>query len=233
MVSSVKTNYLNMKKTTFFVDLQGYLGDYVKKIYTQAVTNDNEIVSLQKKLNVTISTMSKMPATAENCKTLWNRLTDLVRNAGVVHTEYEAYQEIINAVDDIGYSIAYVCPRVGVKKPIESIVRREKHISMVENGTIDFRGNKLVYTGNELLKQFMRMYLWRISNNREEYEEENLYLPLEEFYKVAVEYQKGVLNHFKEDISEKYNSKVIDEEEIAKESSVKEFANFKLKNNNL
>lgn len=214
-----------MKKTTFFVDLQGYLGDYVKKIYTQAVTNDNDIVSLQKKLNVTISTMSKMPATAENCKTLWNRLTDLVRNAGVVHTEYDKYKEIVEAVDDIGYSIAYVCPRVGVKKPIESIGRREKHINMVENGTMDFRGNKLVYTGNELLKQFMQMYLWRISNDRDEYEEDNLYQPLEYFYKVAVEYQKGVLNHFKEDIPEKYNSKVIDEEET------EETENFKLVSN--
>ena len=214
-----------MKKTTFFVDLQGYLGDYVKKIYTQAVTNDDEIVSLQKKLNVTISTMSKMPATADNCKTLWNRLTDLVHNAGVVHTEYEAYKEIINAVDKIGYSIAYVCPRVGVKKHNESIGRREKHISMVENGTIDFRGNKLVYTGNELLKKFMEMYLWRISNDKTEYEEENLYRPLEEFYKAAVEYQKGVLNHFKENIPERYNSKVIDEEET------EETGNFKLVSN--
>lgn len=202
-----------MKKTVFFVDLQGYLGDYVKKIYTQAVTNDDEIVSLQKKLNVTISTMSKMPATADNCKALWNRLTDLVHNAGIVHTEYEAYQEIIKAVDDIGYSIAYVCPRVGVKKTYGSMGRREKHINIVKNGTTDLRGNKLVYTGYELLKRFMEMYLWRISNDKDEYEEENLYLPLEEFYKVAVEYQKGILNHFKEDIPEKYNSKVIDEEE--------------------
>ena len=201
------------KKTTFFVDLQGYLGDYVKKIYTQAVTNDDEIVSLQKKLNVTISTMSKMPATAENCKALWNRLTDLVHNAGIVHTEYDAYKEIINAVDKIGYSIAYVCPRVGVKKPIESIGRREKYIGIVNNSTVDFRGNKLVYTGNELLKKFMEIYLWHISNDKEEYDEDNLYQPLEYFYKVAVEHQKNVLNHFKENIPERYNSKVIDEEE--------------------
>ena len=202
-----------MKKTTFFVDLQGYLGDYVKKIYTQAVTNDDEIVSLQKKLNVTISTMSKMPATAENCKALWNRLTDLVHNAGIVHTEYDKYQEIIKAVDDIGYSIAYVCPRVGVKKPIGSVGRREKYIGIVNNSTVDFRGNKLVYTGYELLKRFMEMYLWRISNDKTEYEEDKLYLPLDEFYKAAVNYQKGILNHFKENIPEKYNSKVIDEEE--------------------
>lgn len=202
-----------MKKTVFFVDLQGYLGDYVKKIYTQAVTNDDEIVSLQKKLNVTISTMSKMPATADNCKALWNRLTDLVHNAGVVHTEYDAYKEIINAVDKIGYSIAYVCPRVGMIKHIGSVGRREKHINIVNNGTTDLRGNKLVYTGYELLKRFMEIYLWRISNNKEEYEEENLYRPLEEFYKGAVVYQEGVLDDFRKDIPERYNSKVIDEEE--------------------
>ena len=202
-----------MKKTVFFVDLQGYLGDYVKKIYTQAVTNDDEIVSLQKKLNVTISTMSKMPATADNCKALWNRLTDLVHNAGIVHTEYDAYKEIINAVDKIGYSIAYVCPRVGMIKHKESVGRREKYIGLVKNVTVDFRGNKLVYTGYELLKRFMEMYLWRISNDKEEYEEDKLYLPLDEFYKAAVNYQEYILDDFKKDIPERYNSKVIDEEE--------------------
>lgn len=214
-----------MKKTVFFVDLQGYLGDYVKIIRRESKTADVNIQDLQTKLNATIKVASRLQATAENCKNLWERLVNIVYSTNVQNKEDKAYKEIINGLDAIGYSIAYVCPRVGVKKPIESIGRREKHISMVENGTIDFRGNKLVYTGNELLKQFMQMYLWRISNDRDEYEEDNLYLPLEKFYETAVEYQKCVLNHFKEDIPEKYNSKVIDEEET------EETENFKLVSN--
>lgn len=221
MVSSVKP-IIKMKKTTFFVDLQGYLGDYVKIIRRESKTCDKQIQDLQTILNATIKLFSRLPATAENCKNLWERLINIVYSTNVNNKEDKAYKEIINGLDAIGYSIAYVCPRVGVKKPIESIGRREKHISMVENGTMDFRGNKLVYTGNELLKKFMEMYLWRISNDKEEYEEDNLYQPLEYFYKVAVEYQKCLLNHFKEDIPEKYNSKVIDEEETE---------NFKLVSN--
>ena len=38
-----------MKKNTVFVNLNGNLGDYTERIFTQEVTNDNEIVSLQKK----------------------------------------------------------------------------------------------------------------------------------------------------------------------------------------
>lgn len=202
-----------MKKTVFFVDLQGYLGDYVKIIRRESKTADVNIQDLQTKLNATIKVASRLQATAENCKNLWERLVNIVYSTNVQNKEDKAYKEIINGLDKIGYSIAYVCPRVGMIKHIGSVGRREKHINIVNNGTTDLRGNKLVYTGYELLKRFMEIYLWRISNNKEEYEEENLYRPLDEFYKAAVVYQKGVLNHFKENIPERYNSKVIDEEE--------------------
>lgn len=202
-----------MKKTVFFVDLQGYLGDYVKIIRRESKTGDVNIQDLQTKLNATIKVASRLQATAENCKNLWERLVNIVYSTNVQNKEDKAYKEIINGLDKIGYSIAYVCPRVGVKKPIESVGRREKYIGIVNNCTVDFRGNKLVYTGYELLKKFMEKYLWYISNDKEEYEEDNLYQPLEYFYKVAVEHQKNMLNHFKENIPERYNSKVIDEEE--------------------
>ena len=202
-----------MKKTVFFVDLQGYLGDYVKIIRRESKTADVNIQDLQTKLNATIKVASRLQATAENCKNLWERLVNIVYSTNVQNKEDKAYKEIINGLDKIGYSIAYVCPRVGMIKPFGSVGRREKYIGLVKNITVDFRGNKLVYTGNELLKKFMEIYLWHISNDKEEYEEENLYRPLEEFYKGAVVYQKGILNHFKENIPERYNSKVIDEEE--------------------
>ena len=202
-----------MKKTTFFVDLQGYIGDYVKIIRRESKTGDIQIQDLQTKLNATIKVASRLQATAENCKNLWERLVNIVYSTNVQNKEDKAYKEIINGLDKIGYSIAYVCPRVGMIKHTESMGRREKHINIVNNGTTDLRGNKLVYTGYELLKRFMEMYLWRISNDKEEYEEDNLYQPLEYFYKVAVKYQEYVLDDFKENIPERYNSKVIDEEE--------------------
>ena len=202
-----------MKKTTFFVDLQGYLGDYVKIIRRESKTGDIQIQDLQTKLNATIKVASRMPATAENCKNLWERLVNIVYSTNVKNKEDKAYKEIINGLDAIGYSIAYVCPRVGVIKPYGSIAIREKEVKIVENGTIDFRGNKFVYTGEKLLNKFMQIYLWRISNDKEEYDEENLYLPIEDFYKVALEFQKNVDEKFKKDMYEKYNCKVIDEEE--------------------
>ena len=84
-----------MNKNTVFVNLAGNLADYTEKIYTQETTGDDSIVLLQKKLNATISMMGKLTATAENCKALWTKLVDLIHNAGIVHTEYEAYKEII------------------------------------------------------------------------------------------------------------------------------------------
>lgn len=118
-----------MKKKTVFVNLNGSIGDYVSKIYTETTTGDNAIIALKQKLNVTISTMSNLPATEENCKQAWERLTGIVHNAGVKHTEYDAYKEIVNAVDEIGESIAYFNDRFGMV---------ECYLSNVEDTLVDF-----------------------------------------------------------------------------------------------
>ena len=204
-----------MKKNTVFVNLNGTLGDYAERIFTQAVTTDNSIIVLQKKLNVTISTMSKMPATAENCKALWNRLTDLVHNAGIVYTEYEAYKEIINAVDDIGYSIAYVCPRLGIQKPhniAERVVDDGYKLTINDGGTTDFTHFNLKYQNDELVELYKWNYLWSVSKGDREYDEDILYASKEKILENAEYYQQIVDEYLIKGFEKKYNTKIVFED---------------------
>lgn len=204
-----------MKKNTVFVNLNGNLGDYAERIFTQAVTTDNEIIVLKKKLNATISTMSKLPANVENCKALWNRLTDLVHNAGVVHTEYDAYKEIVKAVDDIGYSIAYVSPRNGIKKPnniAERVVEDGYSLKINDGGTTDFTHFNLKYDGDELVELYKWHYLWIVSKGDREYDEDILYASKEKILEIAEAYQNFVDEHLIKGFEEKHNTKIIFED---------------------
>lgn len=204
-----------MKKQTVFVTLTGNLGDYVEKIYTQSSSSDNAIVLLQRKLNATISMMSKLPSTAENCKALWNKLTELVHNAGVVHTEYEAYKEIIKAVDDIGYSIAYVCPRLGIQKPhnlAERVVDDGYKLTINDGGTTDFTHFNLKYQNDELVELYKWNYLWSVSKGDIEYDEDILYASKEIILENAEYYQQIVDEYLIKGFEKKYNTKVIFED---------------------
>lgn len=200
-----------MKKNTVFVNLNGTIGNYVEKIFHQTTTSDNEIIALKKKLNATILTMQKLPATAENCKNLWTRLVDLVHNAGVVHTEYEAYKEIINAVDEIGNSIAYLVPRFGIQKPnsiSERVIEDGYEFKINDGGTTDFTHFNLKYDGDELVELYKWHYLWLVSKG-EEYDEEILYASNEKILEVAEAYQKFVDEHLIKGFEKKYNTKVM------------------------
>ena len=204
-----------MKKNTVFVNLNGTLGDYAERIFTKAVTTDNEIIVLKKKLNSTISTMSKMPANAENCKALWYRLTDLVHNAGVVHTEYDAYKEIINAIDAIGYNIAYVSPRNGIKKPhniAERVVDDGYKLTINNGGTTDFTHFNLKYQDDELVELYKWNYLWSVSKGDREYDEDILYASKEKILENAEYYQQIVDEYLIKGFEKKYNTKVIFED---------------------
>lgn len=204
-----------MKKNTVFVNLNGNLGDYAERIFTQAVTTDNEIIVLKKKLNATISTMSKLPANAENCKALWNRLTDLVHNADVVHTEYDAYKEIINAVDDIGYNIAYVSPRLGIQKPnniAERVVEDGYSLKINDGGTTDFTHFNLKYQDDELVELYKWHYLWLVSKGDFEYYEEILYSSKEKIIEIAEAYQQFIDEHLIKGFEKKHNTKIIFED---------------------
>ena len=203
-----------MKKTTFFVNLNGNLGDYAEKIFHQTTTSNNEIIVLKKKLNATISMMGKLPATAENCKALWTKLVDLVHNAGVVHTEYEAYKEIINAVDEIGNNIAYLVPRIGIQKPnsiAERVVEDGYEFKINEGGVTDFTHFNLKYDGDELVEMYKWTYLWLVFKG-EEYDEEILYASKEKILEIAEAYQKLVDEHLIKGFEKKYNTKVIFED---------------------
>ena len=203
-----------MKKNTVFVNLNGNLGDYAEKIYTQSASSDNEIIVLQKKLNATISMMGKLPATAENCKALWTKLVDLVKNAGVVHTEYDKYKEIINAVDEIGENIAYLVPRIGIQKPnsiAERVVEDGYEFKINEGGVTDFTHFNLKYEGDELVEMYKWTYLWLVFKG-EEYDEEILYASKEKILEIAEAYQKLVDEHLIKGFEKKYNTKVIFED---------------------
>lgn len=204
-----------MKKNTVFVNLNGNLGDYAEKIFHQTTTSDNEIIVLKKKLNATISMMGKLPATAENCKALWTKLVDLVHNAGVVHTEYEAYKEIIKAVDDIGYSIAYVCPRLGIQKPhnlAERVVDDGYKLTINDGGTTDFTHFNLKYQNDELVELYKWNYLWSVSKGDREYDEDILYASKEIILENAEYYQQIVDEYLIKGFEKKYNTKVIFED---------------------
>ena len=199
-----------MKKQTVFVSLIGTIGDYVEKIYTQETTGDNSIVLLQKKLNVTISMMSELPATAENCKALWTKLVELIYNSGVVHKEYEAYQEIIKAVDEIGENIAYLVPRFGIQKPnniAERVVDDGYEFKINEGGVTDFTHLNLKYDGDELVELYKWHYLWMVSKGDIEYDEEILYASNDKILEVAETYQKFVDEQIIKGFEKKYNTK--------------------------
>lgn len=204
-----------MKKNTVFVNLNGNLGDYAERIFTQSASSDNEIIVLQKKLNATISMMGKLPATAENCKALWTKLVDLVHNAGVVHTEYEAYKEIINAVDKIGENIAYIVPRIGIQKPnsiAERVVDDGYKLTINDGGTTDFTHFNLKYDGDELVELYKWNYLWSVSKGDSKYDEDILYASKEKILENAEYYQKVVDEHLIKGFEKKYNTKVIFED---------------------
>ena len=199
-----------MKKQTVFVSLIGTIGDYVQKIYTQETTGDDSIVLLQKKLNATISMMSKLPATAENCKALWTKLVDLVHNAGILHKEYEAYQEIINAVDEIGENIAYLVPRFGIQKPnniAERVVDDGYEFKINDGGVTNFSHFNLKYEGDELVELYKWHYLWMVSKGDIEYDEEILYASNDKILEVAETYQQFVDEQLIKCFEKKYNTK--------------------------
>ena len=204
-----------MKKNVVFVNLNGTLGDYAEKIFHQTTTSDNEIIVLKKKLNATISMMGKLPATAENCKALWTKLVDLVHNAGVVHTEYEAYKEIIKAVDEIGENIAYLVPRFGIQKPnsiAERVVDDGYEFKINEGGVTDFTHFNLKYDGDELVELYKWHYLWMVFKNSIEYDEDILYASKEKILEIAEAYQQFVDEDLIKGFEKKYNTKVIFED---------------------
>ena len=199
-----------MKKQTVFVSLIGTIGDYVQKIYTQETTGDDSIVLLQKKLNATISMIGKLPATAENCKALWTKLVDLVHNAGILHKEYEAYQEIINAVDEIGENIAYLVPRFGIQKPnsiAERVVEDGYEFKINDGGVTDLSHFNLKYEGDELVELYKWHYLWMVSKGDIEYDEEILYASNDKILEVAETYQQFVDEQLIKCFEKKYNTK--------------------------
>ena len=199
-----------MKKQTVFVTLTGNLGDYAEKIYTQSASSDNSIVLLQKKLNATISMMSKLPATSENCKALWTKLVDLVHNSGVVHIEYDKYKEIIKAVDEIGENIAYLVPRFGIQKPnsiAERVVDDGYQFKINEGGVTDFTHFNLKYDGDELVELYKWHYLWMVSKGDIEYDEEILYASNDKILEVAETYQQFVDEQLIKCFEKKYNTK--------------------------
>lgn len=102
-----------MKKQTVFIDLKGVLGKYVKKVFTEHKTIDVNVQTFRTSVNVLINKYQPQDATAENCEKLWLNLVKICQNVGSegINKEDVVYKEIISAIDNIGYSIAYLCKR--------------------------------------------------------------------------------------------------------------------------
>ena len=159
--------------------------------------------------------MGKLPATAENCKALWTKLVDFVYNSSVVHTEYDIYKEIINAVDEIGNSIAYLVPRDGIQKPnsiAERVVDDGYEFKINEGGVTDFTHFNLKYDGDELVELYKWHYLWFVFKNSIEYDEDILYASKEKILEIAEAYQQSVDEDLIKGFEKKYNTKVIFED---------------------
>lgn len=102
-----------MKKQTVFITLSGNIGDYVVRITRESKTKDLEVQALQTRLNTLIKQQSILPATAENLSNLWKNMTELVKDVELVldNKKDQAFLDIVKKVNNIGYSIAYICKR--------------------------------------------------------------------------------------------------------------------------
>lgn len=101
-----------MKKfNTVFVDLNGYIENYVTKIYTKSQSGDKSIQGLQTRLNVLIKQSGVLPANAANLKQFWSNLTTIIKDAGIQNTNDVVYKEITQSVVEIGKTIAFICKR--------------------------------------------------------------------------------------------------------------------------
>lgn len=104
-----------MKKQLTFTNLEGTMYTYVKSIYRQNKTRDNEIITLNQAINEIIMSYASLPASKENCMELWKALTTTFKNAEITDKKSLACKELISEIDKIGYSIAYITPRKGLK----------------------------------------------------------------------------------------------------------------------
>lgn len=105
----------NKKLNTVFIDLKGKLVNYLGKVYTQHSTSDMEIKALQTKLRIILNDVKEngLPATAENCEETWKLIVAAVHESNIENREDICYKEIIDIVNNIGMTIAYICKRRG------------------------------------------------------------------------------------------------------------------------
>ena len=105
----------NRKLNTVFIDLKGKLANYLGKVYTNHTTNDVAVQTLKTKLNIIINDIKEkgLPATAENCEEAWKSIVAAVYDSQIENREDTCYKEIIDIVNNIGMTIAYLCKRRG------------------------------------------------------------------------------------------------------------------------
>lgn len=147
-----------MKKQTIYVDLNGKIGDYVKRIRTNSITTDYQLKELQKSLNEIINSSKSMDATASNCEMVWSQLTATFKSITVKHKEYEVYKELLKAVDTIGGKIAYLCKKSGIKKEVCNSVDCSGKWRTDEGLLYEFKRYLLKSINNGTLKEEVTLY---------------------------------------------------------------------------
>jgi len=101
-------------KQTVFITLKGNIDRYVQMIFTKTNTKNKDVQILKTKLNIQIKDFLELPATADNCKELWQNLMEIFKETEITDKKDECYKEIVKAVDDIGKKIAYISKRTGI-----------------------------------------------------------------------------------------------------------------------
>lgn len=95
-----------------FITQAGKIKDYVSPIFTDSKTTDKKVISLQTKMNVEIQRWLNEPATDINQASLWNGLTYIFKENQPTDKQDAKYLEIIESMQEIGKSIAYISRRV-------------------------------------------------------------------------------------------------------------------------
>lgn len=103
-----------LQKLVCFISYDYPMSKIVQSIHTKTMCANPTLIAMQNKLNGIVSQYGNDIATADICKKLWDELTSTV-----YETEFQAsnsieeqkYTELVQAVNRIGYAIAYVCKR--------------------------------------------------------------------------------------------------------------------------
>ena len=110
-----------------YVTLEGTLGDYIKPVRTESTTNSLNLKNLQAELNLCVRKYSPIPATAENCRALWESLVEIgqrwTKKLSQQELRWEKFKEMEAWLGGVGAQLAFGARRKGVSMSSHEIYR--------------------------------------------------------------------------------------------------------------